>query len=144
MESKHDRRIVRFIDWTQWFKTSEEILQDLAETHYNDVIMSEMVSQLTSLTSVYLTLYSGTDQRKHQSSASLAFVRGIYRWPVNSPRKGPITRKMFSFDDVLMSRDNCIMENPLKIIMNYPCAIISDYKTCIKLWFIVYSIQLSY
>ena len=45
----------------------------------------------------------GADQRKHQSSASLAFVRGIHRWPVNSQHKGPVTRKMFPYDDVIMS-----------------------------------------
>ena len=39
---------------------------------------------------------------KHQSSASLAFVRGIQRWSMNSPRKGPVTWKMFPFDDVIM------------------------------------------
>ena len=49
--------------------------------------MSPMASQITSLTIVYSTVYSGADQRKHQSSASLAFVRGIHRWPVNSPTK---------------------------------------------------------
>ena len=49
-------------------------------SHYYDVIMSLMVSQITSLTIVYSTVYSVTDQRKHQSSASLAFVRGIHRW----------------------------------------------------------------
>ena len=49
-----------------------------------------------------LNRYSGTDQRKHQSSASLAFVRGIHRRPVNSPHKWPVTRKMFPFDDVIM------------------------------------------
>ena len=43
------------------------------------------------------------DQRKHQSSAALVFVRGIHRWPVNSPHKGPVTRKMFSFDDVIIT-----------------------------------------
>ena len=48
------------------------------------------------------TVYSGADQRKHQSSASLAFVRGIHRWPVNSPHEGPVTQKMFPFDDVIM------------------------------------------
>ena len=64
--------------------------------------MGEMASQITSLTIVYATVYSGTDQRKHQSSASLDFVRGIHRWPVNSPHKGPVTRKMFPFDDVIM------------------------------------------
>ena len=64
--------------------------------------MSAMASQITSLTSVYSTVYSGADQRKLQSSASLAFVWGIHRWLVNSPQKGPLTRKMFPFDDVIM------------------------------------------
>ena len=64
--------------------------------------MSPMVSQISSLTIVYSTVYSGTDQRKHQSSASLAFVVGIYRWPVNSTHKLPVTRKMSPFDDVIM------------------------------------------
>ena len=64
--------------------------------------MSAMASQITSLTIVYSTVYSGADQRKHQSSASLAFMRGIHRWPVNSPHKGPVTRKMLLFDDVIM------------------------------------------
>ena len=54
---------------------------------YNDVIMSTTASQITSLTIFYLSLYSGADQRKHQSSVSLAFVRGIHRWPVNYPHK---------------------------------------------------------
>ena len=57
----------------------------------------------TSLTIVYLTVYSGADQRKHQSSTSLAFERGIHRSPVNSPHKWPVTRKMFPFDDVIMN-----------------------------------------
>ena len=70
--------------------------------HYTDVIMSAMASQITSLTIVYSTFYSDADQRKHQSSASLAFVWGIHRWPVNSPHKGPVTRKMLPFDDVIM------------------------------------------
>ena len=63
--------------------------------------MSAMASQITSLKIVYSMVYSGSDQRKHQSSASLAFVRGIHRWPANSPRKGPVTWKMFPFDDVI-------------------------------------------
>ena len=74
----------------------------LSPSNYIDVIMSAMASQITSLTIVYSTVYSGADQRKHQNSASLAFVRGIHRWPVNSPHKGPVTRKMFPFDDVIM------------------------------------------
>ena len=51
-----------------------------AHIHYNDVIMSTTASpQITSPTIVYSTLYAGEDQRKHQSSASLAFVQGIHR-----------------------------------------------------------------
>ena len=73
------------------------------QTHYEDVIMGTMASQITSLTIVYSTVYSGADQRKHQSSASLVFVWGIHRRPVNSPHKGPVTRKMFRFDDVIMT-----------------------------------------
>ena len=64
--------------------------------------MSAMASQITSLTIVYTTVYSGADQRKQQSSASLAFVWEIHRGPVNSPRKRPVTRKMVPFDDVFM------------------------------------------
>ena len=70
--------------------------------HYNDVIMSTMASQITSLTVVYSSVYSVADERKHQSSVSLAFVRGIRRRPVNSPYKGLVTRKMFLFDDAIM------------------------------------------
>ena len=86
-----------------------------------------MASQITSLTIVYSTVYSGVDQRKYQSSASLAFVRGIHRWPVNSPHKGPVTRKMFSFDDVIMCKHDCVslfqrvmppsMERPMKNVV---------------------------
>ena len=72
------------------------------QDHYSDVIMRAVASQITILTIVYSTAYSNADQRKHQSSASLAFVQGIHRWPVKSPHKGPVTRKMFSFDDVIM------------------------------------------
>ena len=68
-----------------------------------DVIMSAMASHITSIAIVYSTNYSGADHRKYQSFASLAFVRGIHRWPVNFPRKGPVTRNMFPFDDVIMN-----------------------------------------
>ena len=64
--------------------------------------MGEVASQITSLTIVYSTVYSDAYQIKYQSSASLAFVRSIYRGPVNSPHKWAVTRKMFPFDDVIM------------------------------------------
>ena len=62
--------------------------------------MSALASQITSLTIIYSTTYPGADERKYHSSASLAFVRRIYRWPVNY--KGPVTRKMFPSDDVII------------------------------------------
>ena len=76
---------------------------------YNDIIMSATASQITSLMIVYSTVYSGADQWQHQSSASLAFVREIHRWPVNSLHKRPVTRKIFPFDDVTMD------------VIIYPC-----------------------
>ena len=83
----------------------------LITVHYHDVTMNAIASQITSLTIVYSTVYSGADQRKHQSSVSLAFVRGIHRGPVNSPHKWPATRKMFPFDDVIMSWINTTNKN---------------------------------
>ena len=76
--------------------------------HYDDVIMTMLASQITSLTVVYSIVYSGVDQSKHQSSASLAFVQEIHRGPVNFPHKWPVTRKMFPFDDVIMWENMCI------------------------------------
>ena len=88
--------------------------------HYNDVIMSAMASQITSLTIVFYSIVcSGTDERKNQSSASLAFVRGIHQWPVNSPHKGPVTRKTFQFDDVIMCMCLLIPQQlHIKILIN--------------------------
>ena len=62
----------------------------------SDVIMSAMVSQITSVSIVYFRLKETSKIR------SLTFVWRIHRWPVNSPLKGPETRKMFIFDDVIM------------------------------------------
>ena len=70
--------------------------------HYSDVIMGAMSSQMTGVSIVCTTVCSGADQRKHQSSASLAFVRGIHRSQVNSPHKGPVTGKLSPLDDVIM------------------------------------------
>ena len=82
---------------------SHSLLVKVRVNHYDDVIMTMLASQITSLTVVYSTVYSDADQSKHRSSASLAFVWGIHRGPVNSPLKWPVTRKMFPFDDVIMS-----------------------------------------
>ena len=90
-------------DWL--YANLESALQlksPVRDPHYNNVIMGTMTSQITSLTIVYLNIYSSADQRKHQSSVSSAIVRGIHRWPVNHPDKWPVTRKIYPFDDVIM------------------------------------------
>ena len=83
--------------WTTYFLWSLGGPCDMSQNHYNDVIMGAIASQITSLTIVYSIFYSDADQRKHQSSASLAFVRGINRGP----------RKMLPFDDVIMCQRFC-------------------------------------
>ena len=88
---------------TRNIKTTDNIVHHgLCTFHYTGVIMGAIASEITSLTIVYSTVYSDANQRKHQSSASLAFVWGIHRGPVNFPHKWPVTRKMFPFDDVIM------------------------------------------
>ena len=59
----------------------------ITDNHYNDAIMSAMESPIIGISIVYLTVSSGADQRKHQSFAWLAFVRGIHWWPEISPPK---------------------------------------------------------
>ena len=75
-----------------------------AVIHYCEVIISEMASLITDVLIVYSTVSSCADQIKYQSSALLAYVRRIriHRWSVNSPHKGPVTRKMSPSDDVIM------------------------------------------
>ena len=87
-DRREDRKV--FVAACKWYE--EYFVQH--NFHYNDVIIDAMASQITILTIIYSTGYSDADQRKHQSSASLAFV--------NSPQKWPVTRKMFPFDDVIM------------------------------------------
>ena len=91
-----------YVDWGYFFWANDYCCHVFVVIHNNDAIMSAMASQITSLTIVYSTVDSDADQRKHRSSALLAFVRGIHRGPVNSPHKWPVTRKMFPFDDVII------------------------------------------
>ena len=88
--------------------------------HYNDVIMSAMASQITGVSSVYSTICSDEDQRKHQSSASLAFVRGIHRSPFNSPHEEPVTRKCFH-----LMTSSCVAGS---ILSESPCSAIKPSK----------------
>ena len=111
--------------------------QDLCNTHYDDVIVSAMASQITSLTIVYSSVYSSADQRKYQSSASLAFVRGIHRWTANSPHKTPVTRRMFPFDDVIITSWR-IQKLPKKTTLWVNCWAPSQYKNRLSNYGIVY------
>ena len=70
--------------------------------YYSDAIMSTMTSQITGVLIVCLTICSEADQRKHQRSVSLAYVRGIHRWPMDSFHKGLVKRKIFPFGGVMM------------------------------------------
>ena len=103
--------------------------------HSNDVIMSTTASQITSLTIDYSTVLSGVDQRKHQSSASLGFVRGIHRWPVNSPHKGPVTQKMFPFNDVIMIYMSTTEPRHLSVLLRIYAALLlalSSHYICLS------------
>ena len=91
------------VGYCQQYGTDVPVFKYITQ-HYNYVIMDTIASQITSLTIVYSTVYSDADQRKHQSSASLAFVRGIHHGPVTSPHKWPVTRKMSPLDDVIVKQ----------------------------------------
>ena len=103
--------INRCIKWSMVFHV-------LLLNHYSDVILGAIASQITSITIVYSSVYSDADQRKHQSSASLAFVWGSHRGPVTSPHKGPVTRKMLPLDDVIMWR--IYLRFPQYHVIEYP------------------------
>ena len=75
--------------------------------HYSDAIMNVMASQFTGVSIVCWPFVQVHIKRKHQSSASLVLVREIHRWP----HKGPVTPRMFLFDDLIMG--NC-MPSPSK------------------------------
>ena len=98
---------------------SSRVIRELF--HYTDVIMSAVASQIISLTIVYSTVYSGVDQRKHKSSASLTFMRGIHWSPMNSPHKWPVTRKMFLFDDVIIYLRECLETCPREEMKHISC-----------------------
>ena len=91
--------------------------------------MSAMASKVTSISIVYPTVCSRADQRKHQRYASLAFVRGIHWWPVNTLHKGPVMWKMFLFDDVIMRKIYCLqyLWTEISLIWVQQCAIYYTY-----------------
>ena len=125
----------------------ETSVQNISVIHYDDVIMGARASQITSLVIVYSTVCSGADQSKHQRSASLAFVWGIHRGPVNSPHKWPVTRKMFPFEDVIMEMwiKFCQLPHLSTIPLHPPCSIISMGNVSIQIsTFSLYEVRMSY
>ena len=94
--------------------------------------MSVMTSQITTVSIVCSTVFSGADQRKYQSSTSLAFVMGIHRWPVDSPHKGPVTRKMFPFDDISMKVKEIRSETVLVLLRKNSCCKIFLVSVCLR------------
>ena len=110
----------------------------VVRTHCNNVMIGAIASQITSLTIAYSTVSSGADQRKHQSSASLAFVRGIHRSAVNYPHKRPVKRKTCPTDDVIMASQYLPM-----IIFNL-CSCLSSFIqniTALRKWRQTYHIE---
>ena len=83
-----------------WSSNSVLKFHSFWDLHYSGVIMSRMASQITDVSMVCSIVCSCADQ----SSASLAFVRGIHRLPVNSPHKRASNAEMFPFDDIIMHK----------------------------------------
>ena len=79
---------------------------------------------------VYLTVYSSADQGKHQNCASLAFVRGIHQWPVNSSYKWSVTQKIISFDDVIMGIGNNKSLHKDTYLLSHVKSAMSDDAVC--------------
>ena len=73
-----------------------------AGSHYNDVIIGMMPSQITSLTIVYSTVYSDTDQRKHQSLHVTGLCAGNSLVTGGFPAQMASNMEIFPFDDVIM------------------------------------------
>ena len=87
----------------------------IAILHYSDVIMSAMfLDCLLRRRSKKTSKLRVTGLCEGQSSVSLVFVRGIHRWPVNSPHKGPVTRETFPFNEVILAR--------LEIVPHWACS----------------------
>ena len=95
--------------------------------HYSDVIISATASEVTTVSIVCSTVCSETDQRIQQSSAPLAFMKGIHRWQVYSPHKRPVARKSLSFHDVIMI--NVIWKGTSLAVYSSNMTLTQEFKT---------------
>ena len=107
--------IMKFITRISTFSNQILVTNWYQNTHYNDIIIGAIASQITSLTIVYWTVYSDADQREHQAPRHWP-LWGIHRWPVNSSNKWPVTQKRFPFDDVIMV-PLCILGNMVNFVV---------------------------
>ena len=117
---------MQWVRWRQCETVWKRWTPEWINKYYCDVTMGAMASQITSPTIVCSIVHSGPGQRNHQSSAPLAFVRGIHRWPVNSAHKWPVTRKMFLFDDVIMN--NSLLIQKVIILMSYDLIYATEHQ----------------
>ena len=104
-------------------------------SHYNDVIMSVMASQITASRLFTQSFFRAQmKERKLQSTASLAFMRGNHWWPENSPHKRSVTRKMFPIDDVIV-----IMPEYFQIVTPCSACAMSGYifRIIIQIWWLM-------
>ena len=84
--------------------------------HYSDVLMSAMAFQIAGISIVCSTVRTGSDQRKHQNSASLVFVRGIHR-ASNAEKVSIWCRRL----DGVANDDWMKMYNSIQVALGYPC-----------------------
>ena len=113
-------------------RQKRNLLGKICPYHHIDVIMGAVASQITSVSIVCSTVCSDADQRNHQSSASLAVVGVNHRWPVNSPHKRPVTRKILPFDDVNMCIWHCIPSTICLMVRCYLCSFTQQVICCLE------------
>ena len=110
---------------------------------HSDVIVDAMASQITSLRIVCSTVYSGADQRKyHKVPRHWPFVRGIHRWPLNSPHKRTETRKMFPIDDVIVYPTESVVTSRVFKVPNLrfcPCWGYTALTTTHKFYYCIFT-----
>ena len=123
-----------------WYRTGDillpepMIIQFTGTHHYSDVIMSEMASQITSVSTGCSNVCSRAHQGKQASPASQAFVRGIHWWPVDFPHKRPVTRKICPLDDVIMiCLRGSLLSRPLSLneLLVFPVDQVHIVSTCV-------------
>ena len=100
------------------------------DTHYSDVMMNAMASKITSVSIVYLKSAQAQIKENIKAPRHWPFVRGIHRWPVISPHKGPVTRKMLPLRDVIMSNGVMLSRFWKSVCSGNVCALCEKQVEC--------------